>query len=81
MKAPDCSEAAPTAAELRARLFALPGEVRALRLALARGELAPELADAQGRLLDAEGQAIAAALRCCSPPGRLADELLRALEA
>lgn len=72
---------APTVAELRARLLELPGELRALGLALARGEIGPELADLQGRLVDAEGEAIARALATYPAPPRLADQLLRALEA
>jgi hypothetical protein len=78
MKAPRAN-GAPTATELRARLLELPGEIRALGRALARGELAPELADLLGRLLEAEGQAIGVALKSCPPRPRLADELRRAL--
>ncbi|WP_437894264.1 hypothetical protein [Sorangium sp. So ce124] len=81
MKASRGCEVAPTVEELRARLCTLPGRLRALGRALARGEIDPELADVQGRLLDAEGDAIARALATYPARPRLADELLRALEA
>lgn len=81
MKAPSGGKAAPTLAELRARLLQIPGELRALGVAIARGDVAPDVGDELGRLLDAEGQVIAMALAVSAPPRRLADEVLRAIEA
>lgn len=80
MSAPSGGEAAPTLAELRARLLALPGELRALGVAVARGEMSPAVGDELGRLLDAEGEVLAAVLAVCSPPRRLSVRLLRVIE-
>jgi hypothetical protein len=49
-------------------------------LAVARGEIAPKLADALGRLLDAEEQAMDMAIAVGSRPVRLIERLRRNLK-
>ncbi|WP_438020700.1 hypothetical protein WMF18_17200 [Sorangium sp. So ce315] len=70
-----------TLAELRARLGAIAGELRALQGAVIAGTMTGEAADAHRRLLDAEAVTIGVALEACPRAERLADQLLRALEA
>ncbi|WP_441289464.1 hypothetical protein ACSRUE_01490 [Sorangium sp. KYC3313] len=69
-----------TPAELRARLGAVAGELRALQGAVLAGTMTVAVAAAHQRLLAVEGRTIALALATFPSPPRLADELLRALE-